>query len=896
MSWLRRLFNTFRPSALDRDIERELSFHLAERTDDLRAQGLSPDEATRHKRELSFHLADRVDDLRAAGAGDAEARRQARLQFGNALVMRERTRDVDVAHWLDVVFRNVRHGVRGLLRTPGFTVTVVVILAFGIGANSAVFAALDAIVLRPLPFPQHERLVRIQQIQGSETTIAPTRLEDWNRSNSTFDALSGYYVEDVSDTTRELPELLRRAVVAPRFLETLGIAPATGRTFTETEHRFGGPPAVIISDTYWRSRLGANPDVLSRTVRIADRSYSVVGVMPSQFAFPDSSVDAWSPYPIDSPALRDAPATRQLRWYTGIGRLRPGTSLELAYADLRAIQVRLGRRYERTDATVDVRIVPLRDTVGGSVRSSLWMLFGAVSLLLLSSCTNVAALLLSRSARRRHEVAVRYSLGASRSTIAGQFLTETALLACGGTAAGLAVAAGILTAFDRVAPGLTRFGELRIEPRTLIYTIACTVAVALLCALLPAMRGVREIASTSREGPTQHSLQWMLVGVQIALSVTLLSGAALLVSSLEALSRVEPGFDAARVLAFRLSGNWNENYDDPGGLVQRVNTTLDELVRLPGIEGAGTSWTLPGAPGPYQTEFEQLDGPREAEQQLLAGWRTVSPGYFDVMQIPLVEGGLCRSRLTGIHRPGPSMDLMVNRRFADRYFAGRSPIGTQLSWENGSLAGRVVGVVSDVRELGIDHETVPTVYACDNAPNPFPWIVVRTSGAPSALAVSVRQRLSQIEPLRSVYDLAPLDEHIGNAYEQNRLRTWLLTLFATTALLLTCAGVYGTLSFAVDLRRREVALRLALGALRRTVVHQLMATTICVVGVAAACGLALALLFTQNLSSMLYGVTPADPPTLAGVLVVVIGVALLAAVIPAVRATVVQPIRVLREE
>jgi predicted permease len=387
----------------------------------------------------------------------------------------------------------------------------------------------------------------------------------------------------------------------------------------------------------------------------------------------------------------------------------------------------------------------------------------------------------------------------------------------------------------------------------------------------------------------------LLVGVQVALSITMLAGAGLLVRSLEALSRVEPGFDVSRMLVFRLSGNWSENYENPAGLVNRIDATIDHLAAVPNVDAAATSWTLPGAPGPYHIEFE-VDGRSETEPAVSAAWRTVSPGYFAAMGIRLLDGERCRSLPAGIHRPGATLHLMVNRSFAERYFPGRSPIGSHMSWDGGALAGSISGIVGDARELGLDYPTVPTVYTCDSAPNPFPWFIVRTTGEPASIAAAVRQRLAQLEPLRSVYDMAPLEERIGDAYAQNRLRTWLLTLFGLTALGLVCTGIYGTLSYAVSLRRREVALRLALGALRRSVVHQLMTTSIRVVGVASVCGVILALLFAQTLSTMLYGVSPADPATLTGVLAVVITVAFVAALIPAARATFIQPLRALRED
>ncbi len=870
MSWLRRLGNALRDARIEGDIDRELGFHIAERVDQLREQGLT----------------------------DGEARRRARLQFGNPVVQRERTRDVDIARGVDTLLRHIRYAVRGLRRTPGFTVIVVLTLALGIGANSAVFSAMDAVLLRPLPFPDSDRLMRLRQAQETESSIAPPRLEDWNRLSTSFVAISGFYVEEVSDTTGDLPQRLRRAVVAPRFLEVMGVTPALGRRFNAEEYRSGGPASVLISDRYWKTRFASDPQALGSVIRIEERAYSIVGVLPTHFTFPDREVDLWCPYPTDGPLAQDTPDNRRLQWYTGVGRLKAGANLERAHADLTLVQKQLAKQFPDTDSNLAIRIVPLHDVVGPGIRRSLWMLFGAVSLLLLVACTNIAALLLSRTARRENEIALRISLGASRAVIAGELFTETAVLVLAGTAGGLLLAAGTSQVFQSFAPRLPRLEQMGLEPRMLVYTMACAFGVALLCGLWPVMGSVRKVASATRESGApvpRHTIQWLLVGVQVTLSVTLLSGAGLLVRSLDALSRVDPGFDASRMLAFRLSGNWNENYEDPAGLVSRINRTIDELATLPNVEAVATSWTLPGSPGPYQIEFA-VEGRPATEPAVIAAWRTVSPGYFNAMEIPMLSGELCRSLQAGIHRPGAALDVMVNRSFAERYFRGRSPLGRHVTWDNGSLAGRISGIVGDARELGIDHPAAPTVYSCDSAPNPFPWFIARTNSEPAAIGVAVRQRLAQLAPLRSVYDMAPLDERIGDAYAENRLRTWLLTLFALTALGLVSAGVYGTLSYAVGLRRREVALRLALGALRRSVVHQLMTTSIRIVGAASVCGLILALLFAQTLSTMLYGVSPADPPTLAGVLAVVITVALLAALIPAARATFVQPMRALRED
>ena len=491
MPWLRRLFNTFRSSRMQREIERELSFHLAERTDQLRSEGLS----------------------------DAEARRRARLRFGNPRVQAERTREVNVAHWADALLRNLRQSGRAIVRKPGFTATVVITLAVCIGANTAVFSAIDSVLLKPLPFPDGERLVLVRQVFGTETPIAPARLQDWTRLSSTFAALTGYYVEDVADTTGDLPERVRRAGVTP----------------------------------------------------------------------------------------------------------------EQARADLAVVQARLAKEYPETDAEIGVRVAPYKETVIGGVRGSLWLLFGAVSVLLLIACTNIAALLLSRAAQREQEVALRFSLGASRAVVASQLLTETVLLAFAGAAAGLLVAAGASAAIRTWAPELPRIDEIGIDARILMYTLASAVVVALLCGVFPALRSTREASSLASGGRTQvsarHSAQWLLVGVQMALAVTLLAGAGLLLRSVEALARVDPGFDAANVLAFRLSANWIEE-EDRSRLVQRIEGTLDEVGALPGVESAATAWSVPGVPRTYQIEFDLIGGQSESAAPLFAEWRTVSPGYF----------------------------------------------------------------------------------------------------------------------------------------------------------------------------------------------------------------------------------------------------------------------------
>jgi putative ABC transport system permease protein len=863
--WLRRLWNALRPARTWRDIDRELTFHIAERADQLESEGLSHDEAMR----------------------------RARIRFGNEGLQAERTRDMDVAGWADGLVRNVRYALRGLARTPAFTATVVLTLALGIGANAAMFSAIHAVLLKPLPFPDADRLVRVRQALEAETAIAPPRLEDWSRLGSSLETLSGYYVEDVTDTTLDVPERTRLAVVAPRFLETLRVAPAMGAGFGESGLRVGDASVVLISDRYWRGRFASDPRVLERTLRLEGRPHAIVGVMPATFLVPDREVDLWRPYPADGPAAQDGRENRRLQWYTGIGRLKPGATPEQAHADITAVQARLAERFPETDAGIGVRVVPYKETVVAGVGGSLWLLYGAVSVLLLIACTNIAALFLSRVAQREHEFAVRLSLGASRPSIAAQVLTEAGVVALAGVAAGLLLTAASSALFRALVPELPRVHEMGIDARILAYTLATALVAALACGLVPAARAARAAPSLVRasraEVSTRHSFQWILVGVQVACSLTLLVGAGLLVRSFEKLSRAETGFDPSHVLAFRVSGSWDEA-EDRARLVQRIQGMIEELQAIPGVAAAATSWRLPGVPGQYATQFELLEGRAETEAALAAEWRSVSPGYFETMRIPLTAGGPCREPNVAAE----SSELVVNRLFADRYFPGRQVVGLHLSWEAGANSGAIVGIAGNARERGLDRAPVPTVYTCNSAPSPFPWFQVRSSGDPRTVAGAIRARIKELEPLRSVYDVSPLEQRLRDAYAGDRLRLGLLVSFAAVALSLACLGVYGTLNHVVSLRRREVGLRLALGALRRDIVRQFVGRALRVVACACLGGLAMSVALNRLLSGMLYGVSPWDPVTFSAAVGVVLAVAVLAALVPATRAAWIEPMQALR--
>lgn len=804
---------------------------------------------------------------------------------------------------IDNLIQSLRYAFRTLARSPGFTLTVVLTLALGIGANSTVFTMFNAVLLRQLPFPEADRLVAVQESRPNAPTsnTAPVRIEEWNERNTTFEAITGYYREDVSETSGDLPEKYRLAHVAPRFLEVWRMQPLMGRGFTAAESEVGATPVVLVSYRYWTTKLERDPNVLERTVRIGAESIPIIGVMPESFHFPDRDVDLYQPT-----IYADYVLGRRNLWYRGYGRLRPGVSVAQARADLNVIQQRLGEQYPDSDRELGVYVEQLKETTVGNVRGSLWLLYGAVTVLLLIASINIAALLLARVSRRRQEIAVRLALGASPWSISARILAETAVLTIAGAMLGLVLAGGGSAALRKLAPDFPRIEELSLDGGNLLYLLVAIVAITVLCGAVPAIHSVRAGVSSSltdlrrTQVGTRHTLQWLFVGIQVTLSVMLLAGAGLLIRSAEELARVDPGFEPDRILSFRIGGT----FIDFGQLAPHIPAILEELRALPGVEDAAMSSPVPGMQDDHSGfQFSaaelQIEGRDTTEESAIAQVRMVSSSYFTTMRIPLIAGALCREQpvdLPDMLPEGTTFDIMVNSIFATRYLGGRSAIGAIVR-PNPSVAFRIAGVVGDAREFALSREPVPTYYQCRSAyATPALAFLVRSRGEPENIVNAVRTRLQELEPLRAVYDIAPLATRIGNEYAQDRLRTATLALFAGAALVLACLGIYGTLSYVVSLRQREVGLRVALGALTRNVVAQYLLKALQIVSVASAIGLALTFAISRLLSGMLYGVSPSDPLTLAGVVVMVLAVATCAALVPALRAARIDPMRALREE
>lgn len=840
--------------------------------------------------ELSHHL--EMANDKGAGAS-----------FGN----RTRVRDITMELWtftsIEALLRNFRFVARSLANAPGFTITVVLTLAAVIGANSTVFSAIDAVLLRPLPYPDSERLVQMLEVDtkgGPPRATSPIRLEDWHAQNKTFEAISGYLIEPIAEISGELPEQLTWARVAPRFLEVMGVQPLIGRDFTAEEAVFGGPPAALISERFWKRRFNADPNAISSTLRFDDNRYAIVGVMPDTFDFPSPEVDIWYLFPVAGAPYAEA---RNLNWLVPVGRLRTGVTIDDARTDLANVQANLGRAYPDTDATLGIQIDSLnRLAVGGDVSQLLWLLFGAVTILLLIACTNIAALLLARAVRAQHEIAIRFSLGASRRSIIGLRLTESFILSIAGGVLGLALAAGGISIIRALAGELPRVAEIGMDWRLALYTFALSVGITLVCGLLPDAASQRKSAglALAQSGRSQVAVrqrtQWGLVGLQIALAVTLLSGSSLLIRSFQQLAHVEPGFDSHGVAVLNISMSWaealpgNDPVEDRVALSQWSERMLEVLESVPGVETAAFSSSVPGRGFERLQPVQLINQRTDEEPEILVDTKNVSTSYFATLGIPLLSGGLCSSE-----RDGSPSGAVVNRAFAATYLGDRSPVGRRLKSSNGTEI-EIRGVVGDVRENGLHRVPGPTVYLCTGAAYPGTPFLVRTAGDTENLAPALRAAMKQADPRRAIYSFSSLDRRLHDARTGQRALAAMFTVFGVSSLLLSALGIYGTLSYTISARRREVGLRLALGAQRKRIVRRFLEHTLRVSMVGTSAGIAVAVLAGRALKGMLYGISSSDVVTMVIVTFIVILVAAVASFLPALRASRFDPVQALRDD
>ncbi|HMC77272.1 MAG TPA: ADOP family duplicated permease [Vicinamibacterales bacterium] len=791
---------------------------------------------------------------------------------------------------------------RSLVRRRAFTLTTIFTLAAGIAITTTMFSIVNGVLLRPLPYPDGAQVVSISEYTPGQrervSLIAPVRLEDWNRLNRTFIAVSGSYTENVTDTSGVEPERLEGRRVLPRFFDVFGMRPLLGRTFAADEERFGGSTAVLISEALWTRRFARSPAAIGARLTIGGRGHTVVGVMPR--AFTPAATDVWVPAQLAPGLMR----VRGARFIGGVARMKPGVTVAEARADLARVQATLGEQYPASDKGWSADVRDLKEVRVGDYRRPLLLVFAAVVALFAIAVANAAGLLLAQLHRRAPEFAVRAAIGASRAQVVAAVMREVLLLTVGAAAAGAAASLWLSRMAAAAFGTIPRMTEIGVDARALAFVALITAAAAVLFGLIPAVLATRTRLAAVMSAPGRgnaggrNRLQSGIVVAQLALGVALAGTAGLLLRSYGAMTAVDAGVDTSGVLTFHVGAAWDEDRVRIGELQVRL---LDELARLPGVRAAGYASFLPGTGATLRSQV-MVDGIASPEPggTFTVGQRTVTAGYLRALSVPLAAGAWCAPPRANIMTPGVG-EVMVNRRFVEQFVPGADAgrvLGRRLGFsQQGSASFRIVGVVGDVREDRPASPAVPYVYACLAAGSwPDPEYVVRADGDPRAAARAIHQLVKSIDPSRPIFALKSLRDVTDSALEQPRLNATLLGAFAAAALALAALGLYSLLMLVVAQRRRELGVRMALGASPRDLVRVVAAGAGRLVGAGIATGLVLTLIAGYLLRALLFGITPYDPGALAAALLALAVTALAAVIVPAHRAASLNAIDAMRAD
>jgi predicted permease len=810
---------------------------------------------------------------------------------------------------LQELARDIRHAARVLGRRPVFTAVAIATLSLGIAGNAAIFSMVQAMLLRPLPYPDPAALVQMgESVSATDHALGATSRTtylDWTHDNQTI-VSSGAYLHypgfGLTLTGRGTPTQLEIGFATPDLFTTLGVGAALGRTFTGSEGGREGADVVLLSDRLWRARFGADPAVIGATATLEGAPYAIVGVMPPGFAFPTAAVDAWVPLGVGS-GDESGRASREI---AVVARLRPGVTVEEATTEIDAITSMLNLDHPETMQGRVAVVMPLSEVTAGPVRPALLALLGAVGFVLLIACANVANLLLASLGTRRQELAVRAALGAGRGRLLRQLLVESALLGLAGGAAGSLLAFWLLEGLRGMAPReLQWLTRVRLDAPALLATLSLALVASLAVGLVPALQALAPRALESlRQGgriasdPGRRRARAVFLVSEVALSFALLVGAGLMIRSLAALNTVQAGFEDRRVLTLRVQ--LASDRKDTAAQLRFFDAGVAAAAATPGVEAAGATSELPiaGFRQGRNLFIEGRDPGKPGDAPQLAT-RFVHPGYFGVMGIPLLEGRAFNER----DASGSPSVVLVSRAVARRFWPDGSPVGARVSFEGPQGPWReVVGVVGDTREFGLERPVAPIVYSpmaqrdAQQAWMSWMTFVVRTSGRAGPVAAELRDRLQRLDPDLALDDVRPMTAVLAGAHAARRFNTLLLGLFAGVAVLLAAVGIYGVVSLSVGARCREIGIRMALGARRATILGLVLKEGMGLTLAGVCAGVLLALGVTRFLASLLFGVTPTDAWTFAGIAAFFGAVALLASGIPALRASHVDPTVALRSE
>jgi len=799
---------------------------------------------------------------------------------------------------METLLRDIRYGVRSLLKRPGFTAIALVALALGIGANTAIFSLVNAVLLRPLPFAEPDRLVWVWgniKGGGNRASVSPLDFLDYRQQNSTFEEFAASMQLRLNYTGGGEPERLEASGVTGNYFQALGAKPAFGRTFQLENEKPGNDQVAVLSYSLWQKRFAGDPAIINKTITLDGRSCAVLGVMPPDFSMP-RAVDVWVPMNFDiHPGMKQ----RKAHFLRPIGRLKAGVTMAEAQADTDAIARRLEEQYPESNSGWNLRLVSLREQLVGNTRPTLFILFGAVGFVLLIACANVANLLLVRAAGRQKEIAVRTALGAGRWRIVRQMITESVLLSLAGGALGTLLAFwGVELLVALSADSLPLTAKVGIDATVLGFTLLVSLITGVLFGLAPAFRtmklnlseSLKEGGRSGSEGGHRNRTRNVLVVLESAVAVVLLIGAGLLVRSLWRLQDTSPGFDARNVLTMGI--NLPEaKYGEPEKAAGFFSELESRVAGLPGVESVGLVSELPlsGQPNdmPYTVEGRP---PVSIDQAFDDDFRRVNTNYFKAIGIPFLRG---RTFTEQEVRQGAKV-VIISELLASQVFPNEEPLGKRLIMSFGNTAFEIIGVVGDIRHRALESSPAAAMYmpAYEGSMN----VVIRGKGDPASLAAAVRKEVLQIDPNQPVADIRTMLQWLDRAVAAPRYRTTLLGLFALVALALASTGIYGVMAYSVSQRTHEIGVRMALGARRMDVMRLVVRQGMTLVIVGVALGLAGSFALTRLMASLLFGVTAKDPFTFVAVSALLTLVAFVACYIPARRATKVDPLVALRYE
>jgi putative ABC transport system permease protein len=849
--------------------------------------------------EVRFHLEREIRENIARGMSPEEARLAALRSFGGVERVKEESRDVRGIRLLEELWQDLRYGARMLLKNLGFTLIAVLTLALGIGANTAIFSVVNAVLLSSLPYAEAERLVQLAERsrEGARFNVAYPNFEDWRVRAQSFEGMASIRDQSFNLTGVDRPTQLLGRTVNWNFFSLLGIQPQLGRSFRAADDHYGAERTAILSHAMWQDRYGGDLSVIGKAVLLNGDPYTVIGVLPPGFEYFRKD-DVYVPIGLflkPNTGLTDRGS--RLRLYA-VARLKPGVTLAQANSEMAALATQLAQEYPAANQGKSALAERLQDVMSENVRQSLWVLLGAVGFILLIACVNAANLLLVRAAERQKEIAVRMALGARPSRIVKQLLSESLLIAFSGGAVGLLLGQWMLNGLLALAPpNIPQLGRVELNHSVLLFTLGITALTSLLCGLLPALHTTRlDLQSVLKEsgrstaGLARERTRQALLIAEISLALVLLVGAGLLVRSMNNLLHVDLGFDADNLLtmALRLPAG---NYDNQRQLVF-YDECLARVSAVPGVRSAALTMSLPIDGSQWDTGF-QVDGKPAPPpgQQLIAAYTPVSANYFETLGIRLVRGRVFTAADTTDSVPV----TVINESLARRIWPGEDPLGKRL--KQGETLREVVGVVTDLKLNGVENATPMQFYApLAQEPNGILGLAVRTTGNPLAAAASIEQAIHTVDKDLPVFRMRTMEQLLWNALAQRRLTLALLLSLAALALLLASVGIYGVISYAVRQRTNELGIRMALGAQRRDVLKLILTQGLKLALLGVGIGLLAALVLSRWMEALLFEVRPTDPLTFAVIAAVLVLVALFACWIPAWRAAKVDPLVALRNE